>query len=121
MKARPRACRSAVAGGGLDRDQLGVDHLEQHPIDVRQLLALLIDPVEVGVAHGHEALRGRSVLQHPGLEGRQVRIVEAVHAILPAVQLRPVARPVGRHEPGELVRVGVALVELLEVVGGRDR
>ena len=119
MKARPRACRSALAGAGLDRDQPAVDHVEQHPVDVGQLLAGLVDPVEVRVALGHEAGRGRRVLQHPGLQRRQVRVVEAVHAIAPAVQLRPVARPVGLDQPRELVRVGVALVELLEVVGGR--
>jgi hypothetical protein len=108
-----------LAGAGLDRNQLVVDHLEQHPVDVGQLHARGIDPVVVGVALGDEALGRRPRHDHPGLQRRQVGIVELVHVVLAPVELGPVARPVRRDQASELVRVGVFLVELLQVVGGR--
>ena len=105
-----------LAGAGLDRHQLVVDDVEHHPVDVGQLLTVGVDPVEVGVALEDEALGRRWRGQLPGLERRQLRVLELVHVVVAAVELRPVARLGLLDHRGELVGVGVALVELLEVV-----
>ena len=60
---------------------------------------------------------GGAVRLHPGLERRVVGVVEVVEPVLAQEQLHPVARPGLLDQVAELARVGVALVELLEVVG----
>ena len=106
-----------LAGAGLDRHQLAVDDVEHEAVDVGQLLAGLVDPVEVGVALGDEALRRRPGDQPPGHQGRHVGVVEVVEAVLAQEQLDPVARAVLGDRLLELLRVGILLVELLQVVG----
>ena len=105
-----------LAGAGLDRHQLVVDDVEHHPVDVGQLLTVGVDPVEVGVALEDEALGRRRRGQLPGLERRQLRVLELVHVVVAAVELRPVARLGLLDQRRQLLRIGVALVELLEEV-----
>ena len=107
-----------LAGAGLDRDQLAVDHVQDHAVEIGQLLPVGVDPVIVRIALGDEANGRWPGPHHPRLQGRQVRIVEPVHAIAPPVQLRPVARLVLLDLAGELSRIGIRLVELPQIVGG---
>ena len=105
---------------GLGRDQLRIRDIEHHLVGVGQLLALLVDAVVVRVAREHEALRRRLVLQHPRIERRQLRIVVAVLVVAAVMQRRP-ARLAGILDRFlELGRVGVFLVELLEVMAGPE-
>ena len=75
-----------LAGAGLGGDQLGVGDVHQHPVDIGQLLALLVDAMEVRIAQEHELLRRRANRIEPGLQGRQFRVVEIVKIVAVVVQ-----------------------------------
>jgi|GEM_PF-5541239 len=123
------ALQVGITGTGLDRDEPAVDHVENEAIDVGQLLAIRIDPVEIVVADRNEPLGGRRGGQPPGLQRRQIHIVELVHPVAAMVELDPVAGIVLAHQALQLVRIDIVGVELLQVMrrpvdeerrGGRD-
>ena len=65
-------------GAGLRRNELGVGHGEHEAVDIGELLAALVHPMEVRIAHGDEAVGGRARGIHPRLQRRQIRVVRFV-------------------------------------------
>ncbi len=104
-----------VAGAGLGRNQLRVGDREHQAIDIGQLAAALVDAVEVGIAHGDEAVGRRTRGVGPGLQRRQVGIVALVEVVQAVVHRRPA--PLRRALLLFALHLGgVFLVELPEVV-----
>ena len=95
LEDQPARLQVGLAGAGLDRDQLAVDDLQDEPVDVGQLLALLVDTVEVGVAHRRRSAVPAAVVSIQGCSVGIVRIVEIVEPVLAQEQLHPVAGTVG--------------------------
>ena len=104
-------------GTGLRGYQLAVCNRHHDAVDVGQLVALLVDPVEEGVAHRDEAVSRWLGGIDPGLQRRQLRVVELVHVVFAVVDCRPVA--FARIGFFRLQHLGVVLlVKLLEVMRG---
>ncbi len=104
------------AGAGLGRDDPRLGHVQHHPVDVGQLHPVLVDAVEVGVAHEHELVGRRRRGVAPGVERRQVRVLGAVAARHPRMQVRPVVHLVMGHERVQQFRILVLRMELPHVV-----
>ena len=82
-----------LAGAGLDRHQLVVDHVEHHPVDVGQLLTARRRPGgSRGCARTTKRSAGGGVVSCQGCSVGSSGILELVHVVVAAVQLRPVAR-----------------------------
>ena len=104
-----------VARARLRGNQLRIGDREHEAIDVRQLAPALVHPVEVGVAHGDEAVGRRPRGVVPGLQRRQIGIVGLVEVVHAVMHRGPAA--LGRAFGFRLLHLGrVLLVELLEVM-----
>ena len=103
------------ARAGLGRDQFAVGLVHHDLVDIGQLTALLVDPVIEGIAPRRKAGGGRPGDVDPGLQARQIRIVELVHVVLAVMQSRPIALTfrLGRLVQRRLVaEVGVEFLEI---------
>jgi len=101
----------------LGRHQVGRRDGEDNAVEIGQLHALGVDPVVIGIAHEHEALRRRRRREDPWVERRQIDVVVGVHHVHAAVDRHPArTRLAALRRFGDLGRVSVADVELLQVV-----
>ena len=105
-----------VAGAGLRRYQLAVGDVGDDAVDIGQLPARLVDAVKIRVAHEHEPRRRQRCRVDPGLERRQIRIVEAELLVLLLVIARPAAGAGLLGLGLRFVEADVARVELAQVM-----
>src|SRR5689334_7130888 len=81
----------ALSRASLGRNDFAVRNRQDHPIDVGQLIPLLVYPVIVWVSLKHEAVGRWSRLQYPRFKRRQIWVVVSVHRIQFIVERRPIA------------------------------
>ena len=112
----PHHLQVTFPGRRLGRDDLGRRHVQQDAVQIGQLVARLIDPVEVRVARKLELFRRGCCARTPGLQRRQVGVFGAVLPRHLGVQTLPVIDLVGLDVFGQLFRRLILLVELLHVV-----
>ena len=101
-------------GGQVERLRIG-EELELDFVDVGQLVAGLVHADVVGVALEDEDLVADAVRGDPGRHARALRVVEG--ALLVGEQLRPGLELGVRHHLVQVFLLGVAGVELLQVLG----
>ena len=106
----------AGAGGGLRRYEAARGNVHHHAVDIGKLAAAAVDAVVKGVAGEEEAVGRRAGQRHPGLQGRQVRIVVLVLAVELVVQRSPASPARLFHGPGQFLRRRMGRVEALQVV-----
>ena len=113
----PAGQEVGLAGVRLRGHEAAGRDVEDHAVDIGQLLTGRVDAVVVGVALEGEAGRRGGIHHPPALQGRQVRIGVLEHVVHAVVQRRPGLELLLLRGFLELSLVGVFRVELLQVVG----
>ena len=110
------ALQVGFAGSGFGRNETRTCNIDDHPVEVGQLLPLCIHAVKVRVALEDETLRGSRGDALPGLQRRQVRVIKLVLVSISGMKPRPVADTGLLDHCIKFVFSHVACMKLLEVM-----